>query len=252
MRSVMMREDRNMISDVVDTLQARPLRRRWSDDVKAQILAESYAPCAVVSEVARRNDLSPERYSSWTTATRHGLLKPRDSPASMAKRPAGTTAILDRSSSSGEASSALGGPGPRHQFVQTGGRPEIDELGEDVGQIGLRLDAAELAGLDQRSDAGPVLRALIMPREQRILAIENKRTDASLDDVGVKLDAAVVEELREPVPVVQGVAEVLGNFRLAGDAGELQLEPGRSEERRVGQEGETRRVSRREDRSDAP
>lgn len=44
-----------MISDVVDTLQARPLRRRWNDDVKAQIVAESYAPGAVVSEVARRH-----------------------------------------------------------------------------------------------------------------------------------------------------------------------------------------------------
>jgi len=37
-----------MISDVVDALQARPLRRRWSDNVKAQIVAESYAPGAVV------------------------------------------------------------------------------------------------------------------------------------------------------------------------------------------------------------
>lgn len=40
---------------------------------------------------------------------------------------------------------------------------------------------------------------LIMPREQRILAIENKRTDASLDDLRVKLDAAVLEEPGEPV-----------------------------------------------------
>jgi transposase-like protein len=150
-----------MISDVVDALQARPLRRRWSDDVKAQIVAESYAPGAVVSEVARRYEISPQLLSAWRKAARHGLLKPLDSTESMARRPAGTAAIQDRSSSSGEASSALSGPGPGHQFVQTGGRPEIDQLGEDIGQIGLRLDAAELAGLDQRSDAGPVLRALI-------------------------------------------------------------------------------------------
>jgi transposase-like protein len=49
-----------MISDVVDALQARPLRRRWSDDVKAQIVAESYAPCAVVSAVARRHEIAPQ------------------------------------------------------------------------------------------------------------------------------------------------------------------------------------------------
>jgi len=181
-----------------------------------QIVAESYALGTVVSEVARRHELSPQLLSAWRKAVRHGLLKPADSTESMAKRPAGTAAIQDRSSSSGEASSALGGPGPGHQFVQTRGRPEIDQLGENVGQVGLRLDAAELAGLDQRSDAGPVLRALIMPREQCIFAIEDKRADASLDDVGVEFDAAIVEEPREPVPVVQGVANVLGDCRLAG------------------------------------
>src|ERR1700741_2137225 len=185
-------------------------------------------PCAVVGATMsrRRSWRNPTRRAPWSRRSRVGTrshrsisrpgarppamvyVKPRAGPEPMAKRPAGTAAIQDRSSSSGEASSAVGSPGPGHQFVQTGGRPEIDQLDEDVGQIGLRLDTAELAGLDQRSDAGPVLRALIMPREQRILAIQNKRTDASLDDVGVKLDAAVVEEPREPVPVVQGVADM--------------------------------------------
>jgi transposase len=146
MRSVMTRADRNMISDVVDALQARPQRRRWSDDVKAQIVAESYAPGAVVSEVARRHEISPQLLSAWRKAYRHGLLL-ADGTEPMAERPAATAAIQDRSSSSGEASSALVGPGPGHQFVETRGRPEIDQLGEDVGQIGLRFDAAELAGL---------------------------------------------------------------------------------------------------------
>jgi transposase-like protein len=173
MRSVMKKADRNMVSDVVDALQARPQRRRWSDDVKAQIVAESYAPSAVVSEVARRHEISPQLLSAWRRAARRGLLKPPDRTKPMARRPAGTAAIQDRSSSSSEASSALGGPGPGHQFVQTRGRPEIDQLGEDVGQIGPRFDATELCCFDQRSDAGPVLRALIMPREQRVFSIQN-------------------------------------------------------------------------------
>ncbi len=33
-------------------------RRRWSDEAKAQIVAQSFAPGAVVSEVARPQDLS--------------------------------------------------------------------------------------------------------------------------------------------------------------------------------------------------
>jgi transposase-like protein len=226
MRSVMKRADRNMITDVVDALQARARRRRWTDNIKVQIVAESDAPRAVVSEVARRHEISPQLLSAWRKAARDGLLKLSDGTDPVARRSAGTAVIQDRSSSGGPACRALGGPRPRHELVQTVGWPEIDQLGEDVGQIGLRLDVAELTSLNERSDAGPIFRALIMPGKQRILAIENKRTDASLDDVGVKLDAAVVEELREPVPVVQGVADMLGDRRLARDAGELLLEPG--------------------------
>ena len=50
----------------------------------------------------------------------------------------------------------LGRPGPGHEFVETRGRPEVDELGEHVGEVGLRIDAVQLAGLDERRDAGPV------------------------------------------------------------------------------------------------
>jgi transposase len=147
MRSDMKRADRSMISDVTDALQSRPLRRRWSGGVKAQIVAESYAPGAVVSEVARRHEISPQLLSAWRKVSRHGVLKPTDDTEPMARTPAATAAIQDQSSSSGEAFFALGSPGPGHESVQTGGRPEIDQLGEDVGQIGLRLDAAELASL---------------------------------------------------------------------------------------------------------
>lgn len=44
-----------MIADVVEASQVR--RRRWSDEVKARIVAESYAPGAAVSEVARRHEI---------------------------------------------------------------------------------------------------------------------------------------------------------------------------------------------------
>ena len=146
MRSVVKRADRNMITDVVDALQARARRRRWSDDVKAQIVAESYAPSAVVSEVARRHEISPQRLLAWRKAARGGLLKlPNGTRLVMTS--SGTTAIQDRSASSGATCRVLGGPRPRHEFVQTRGRPEINQLGEDVGQIGLRLDATELCRL---------------------------------------------------------------------------------------------------------
>ena len=40
-------------------------RRRWSADEKARILEEATAPGAVVSEVARRNGMSPQHLFTW-------------------------------------------------------------------------------------------------------------------------------------------------------------------------------------------
>src|SRR6202161_2397598 len=75
------------------------------------------------------------------------------------------------------------GPCPWHEFVDARCGPEVDELVEDVGDVGLRLDVVELAGLDQRRDAGPVFGPLVMTSEERVLAIENDRADAALDNV---------------------------------------------------------------------
>jgi transposase len=49
-------------------------RRRWSDQAKGRIVAESYAPGAVVSEVARRHDISPQHLFVWRKAARAGQL----------------------------------------------------------------------------------------------------------------------------------------------------------------------------------
>src|SRR5271166_7129643 len=49
-------------------------RRRWSDAAKGQVVAESYEPGAVVSEVARRHDISPQHLFSWRKAARAGRL----------------------------------------------------------------------------------------------------------------------------------------------------------------------------------
>jgi transposase len=40
-------------------------RRRWPADEKARILEEAMAPGAVVSEVARRNGMSPQHLFTW-------------------------------------------------------------------------------------------------------------------------------------------------------------------------------------------
>ena len=49
-------------------------RRRWSAETKAQIIAESFAGEASVSEVARRHGLRPQQLFGWRHYARNGQL----------------------------------------------------------------------------------------------------------------------------------------------------------------------------------
>jgi transposase len=49
-------------------------RRRWSDAEKGRIVAESFTPGAVVSEVARQHEISPQHLFAWRKAARAGQL----------------------------------------------------------------------------------------------------------------------------------------------------------------------------------
>jgi len=48
--------------------------RRWSVEAKGRVVAESYAPGAVVSEVARRQEIAPQHLFAWRKAARSGRL----------------------------------------------------------------------------------------------------------------------------------------------------------------------------------
>ena len=49
-------------------------RRRWSVEAKGRVVAKSYAPEAVVSEVARRHEIAPQHLFAWRKAARSGRL----------------------------------------------------------------------------------------------------------------------------------------------------------------------------------
>ena len=40
-------------------------------------------------------------------------------------------------------------PDPGHKLVETRDRPEIDELGEHIGDVGLRIDSIQFASFDK-------------------------------------------------------------------------------------------------------
>ena len=58
-----------------DVVEPRRGNRRWPDQVKARIVAESFQPGARVVDVARRHDLVPHQLSDWRRQAREGLLQ---------------------------------------------------------------------------------------------------------------------------------------------------------------------------------
>ena len=98
-------------------------------------------------------------------------------------------------------------------FLQRGLEP-------DVG-----LDAVHLAGLDEAGDATPCARALVVAREQRVFRGQLDRSDSIFDEVAVHLDAPVVQEGQQAVPMVGDVGQLFAEARAGRDARALLVEP---------------------------
>jgi transposase len=54
----------------IEVLTGPGRRRKWSDDDKARIVAETLEPGAVVTEVARRRHVSPQQVFDWRRQAR--------------------------------------------------------------------------------------------------------------------------------------------------------------------------------------
>jgi transposase len=59
----------------IEVLTGPGRRRHWSDEAKARIVAETLEPGAVVSEVARRWQVSPQQVFDWRRQARVGSAK---------------------------------------------------------------------------------------------------------------------------------------------------------------------------------
>ena len=83
---------------------------------------------------------------------------------------------------------------PRHELVDPAIGPAVDQAGQQVGELDLRIDAVQLAGLDQGRHGRPSGTAVIATGEQRVFSTEHQGSDGPLDRVDVELDAAILEE----------------------------------------------------------
>src|SRR3954463_2924361 len=139
-----------------------------------------------------RNGVSAEGYKSGAQA-----------PCTVSGASAPSRLALD-------GSGCLGGPAPGQQFAEASVGPVVDEPGQHIGQVSMRIDAVQFAGLDQRGEHGPVFCSFIRTGEECVFSVESNRAHAALDGIGVDLDAAVVEEAQQPVPLIEAIANALG------------------------------------------
>jgi transposase len=58
----------------VELLAAPAAKRRWSDEAKGRMVADTLVPGVTVNEVARRHGVRANHLSSWRTLARQGKL----------------------------------------------------------------------------------------------------------------------------------------------------------------------------------
>lgn len=72
-----------------------------------------------------------------------------------------------------------------------------DDPGENIGNVGQRVNMIQLAGFDQGGDDSPVLGTAVRTCEQCVFPVERDRTNRTFHDIVVELDTAIVDEARQ-------------------------------------------------------
>lgn len=83
----------------IEVLTGPGRRRRWSDEDKARVVAESLVAGASPSEIARRWQICPQQLFTWRRQARTGLLTlPSDVAIAVPSEPALVPILADRPS----------------------------------------------------------------------------------------------------------------------------------------------------------
>ena len=116
-------------------------RREWSDERKAEIVAESYAPGVTVCAVARRHGLTPQQLFTWRRLAR----KPLEAVPVVEAVPMFAPAVLDEPTKPEES-----GPEPARASRKKSSSGAIElEIGGAIVRIASGADAATIAAVIQ-------------------------------------------------------------------------------------------------------
>src|SRR5262245_11970913 len=108
-------------------------------------------------------------------------------------------------------------PGGWEQLVELGSPAPIvgmhGEPVEDVGEVGVGVDAIELAGLDDAVDRGGVAGGSVASSEQVIAAADGDAAELALGEVVVGRQARIVDEAGQRSPVAATIGDGLAERR---------------------------------------
>jgi hypothetical protein len=91
------------------------------------------------------------------------------------------------------------------QLVEAVGRPTVGELGEHGGEIGQQGHVVQGGGAQEAVEGRGAAGGVVGSGEEVVLATERDVADLALAEVVVEVEAAVVEEAGERVPVIEEV-----------------------------------------------
>lgn len=112
----------------------------------------------------------------------------------------------------------------RQKLIEPANRV-IGDAGEDIGEPSLRVDVVEPCRLDQRvGDRGALATAIRAAEEPRFTP-ERYTTQRPFRGFAREADSAIVEEAGERAPAAQHVVDGLRNVVVAGNLGELRVQP---------------------------
>ena len=92
--------------------------------------------------------------------------------------------------------SGHGGPGG--EIADGAGGVTIGELGECFTQPCMRIDAGDIAVLNERGDHRPVVAAFVGAGTQGVFSVERKGANLTFGCIAVEVHAAIVEEPERP------------------------------------------------------
>jgi hypothetical protein len=116
-------------------------------------------------------------------------------------------------------------PFPGQQFVQTR-CGKIGNMGEDVGEPGLRIDVVEATGRDHRQHNGRTVGATLAAGEGPVAPSQGDASQCALSTIVGQADPAIVEEAGEVLPAPEHVIHRLQDLRGAREGFSLAEQPG--------------------------